>query len=63
MVSEAKIEHIESNGAKAIHERHVAAANMMADSVNSIRRNCAIDESIQDTLDDIDDLLDELEDY
>lgn len=63
VVSEAKIEHIESNGAKAIHERHVAAANMMADSVNSIRRNCAIDESIQDTLDDIDDLLDELEDY
>lgn len=63
VVSEAKIEHIESNGAKAIHERHVAAANMMADSVNSIRRNCAIDESIQDTLDDIDDSLDELEDY
>lgn len=62
VVSEAKIEYIESNGVKAIHERHVAAANMMADSVNTIRRNCTIDRSIQETQDDIDELLDELED-
>lgn len=62
VVSEVKLDHTKSTVAQNIHDRHVAAANMMADSVENIRANCAIDESIQDTFDDIDKLFDELED-
>lgn len=62
VVSEVKLDHTKSTVAQNIHDRHVAAANMMADSVENIRTNCAIDESIQDTFDDIDKLFDELED-
>lgn len=61
-VSKAKLEHTKSTTANDIHDRHVAAANMMKDSVENIGKNCAIDESIQDTFDDIDNLFDELED-
>lgn len=61
-VSKAKLEHTKSTTANDIHDRHVAAANMMKDSVENIEKNCAIDESIQDTFDDIDNLFDELED-
>lgn len=62
VVSEAKLDHTKSTVAQNIHERHSAAANMMAESVENIRKNCAIDESIDDTFDDIDRLFDELED-
>lgn len=62
VVSGAKLEHTKVTVAHGIHDRHVAAANMMANSVENIRGNCAIDESIQDTFDDIDSLFDELED-
>lgn len=62
VVSEVKLEHTKSTVAHNIHDRHIVAANMMADSVENIRANCAIDESVQDTFDDIDKLFDELGD-
>lgn len=62
VVSEAKMEHTKSTVAHDIYDRHVVAANEIKSSVGNIRANCSIDENIQDTLDDIDALLDELED-
>lgn len=61
-VNEAKLDHTKSTAAQNIHERHSAAVNMMADSVENIRKNCATDESVDDAFDDIDKLFDELED-
>ena len=61
-VSEAKLDHVKSKTAQNIHDRHVIAANMMAESVENIRENCATDESLEDAFDDIDKLFDELED-
>lgn len=62
VISEAQLGHTKSTAASDIHNRHVAAANVMADSIENIRANCATDATIQDTLDDIDKLFDELED-
>ena len=62
VVNEAKLDHTKSVAAQNIHERHSAAANMMADSVENIRKNCATDESVEDAFDDIDKLFEELED-
>lgn len=62
VVNEAKLDHTKSTAAQNIHERHSAAANMMADSVENIRKNCITDESVDDAFDDIDKLFDELED-
>ncbi len=62
VVSEAKLDHTKSTMANDIHERHIAAASIMEDSVENIRANCAVDENIQNTFDDIDKLFDELED-
>ncbi len=62
VVSEAKLDHTKSTAAQNIHGRHSAAANMMAESVENIRKNCATDESVDDAFDDIDRLFDELED-
>ena len=62
VVSEAKLDHTKSTAAQNIHGRHSAAANTMAESVENIRKNCAIDESVDDAFDDIDRLFDELED-
>ncbi len=61
-VNEVKLDHTKGTTAQNIHDRHVAAANVMADSVENIRNNCATDESIDDAFDDIDKLFDELED-
>ena len=61
-VNEVKLDHTKETTVQNIHDRHVAAANMMADSVENIRKNCATDESIDDAFDDIDKLFDELED-
>ena len=61
-VNEAKLDHKKSTAAQNIYERHSAAANMMADSVENIRKNCATDESVDDAFDDIDKLFEELED-
>ena len=59
-VNEVKLSHAKAETAQNIRDRHVAAAIMMADSIEAIRANCAITESIDNTLDDIDNLLDEL---
>lgn len=61
IVSEIKLEHTKSNAAKEIKDRHVAAANVMSESLKYIAANCEDDESIQNTFDDIDNLFDELE--
>lgn len=62
VVNEAKLDHTKAIAAQNIHERHSASANMMAESVENIRNNCATDESIDVAFDDIDKLFDELED-
>ncbi|QOQ78933.1 hypothetical protein [Aerococcus urinaeequi] len=62
VVNEAKLDHTKVIATQNIHERHSAAANMMAESVENIRNNCATDESIDVAFDDIDKLFDELED-
>lgn len=62
VVNEVKLEHTKVTLATDIHNRHVAAATVMAESVENIRANCSTDESIQDTFDDIDKLFDELKD-
>lgn len=62
VVNEAKLDHTKSVAAQNIHERHSAVANMMADSVENIRKNCATDESVDDAFEDIDKLFEELED-
>ena len=60
-VNEVKLDHTKAATVQNIHDRHVAAANIMADSVETVRDNCAADESIEDAFDDIDKLFDELE--
>lgn len=62
VVNEAKLDHTKAIAAQNIHERHSAAANMMAESVENIRNNCATDESIDVAFDDIDKLFEDLED-
>lgn len=62
IVNEVKLEHTKATVASDIHERHVEAANVMAESIENIRANCATDESIQDAFDDIDKLFDGMED-
>ncbi|BDD38900.1 hypothetical protein [Streptococcus ruminantium] len=59
-VSEVKLYHIKSTVAQNIHERNSVAANMMTESVENIRKNCAIDESIDEAFDDINALFTEL---
>ena len=59
-VNEVKLSHAKTEAAQNIRDRHVAAANMMADSIEAIRENCATTESIDNTFDDIDKLFDEL---
>lgn len=61
IVSEVKLEYTKANAANEIKERHVAAENMMSESLKNIDTNCEDDESIQNTFDDIDNLFDELE--
>ena len=60
--NEIKLDHTKSVAAQNIHERHSAAANMMAESVENIRKNCTTDESVGDAFNNIDRLFDELED-
>lgn len=59
-VNEVKLSHAKAEAAQNIRDRHVAAANMMADSIKAIRENCATTGSIDNTFDDIDKLFDEL---
>lgn len=62
VVNEVKLDHTKTIAVQNIHERHFVAANMMAESVENIRKNCVTDESIDDAFDGIDKLFDELED-
>lgn len=61
-ISERKLEHTKTTTAHSIYERHAAASDEIRHSVENIRANCAMDESIEDAFDDIDALFDELED-
>ena len=61
-VNEIKLDHTKVATVQNIYDRHVSAANMMAESIETIRKNSIIDESVEDTFDDIDKLFDELED-
>lgn len=61
-VNEVKLDHTKAATVQNVHDRHVVAVNVMADTVETIRENCATDESIEDAFDDIDKLFNELED-
>ena len=61
-VSEVKMEQTKAASVQNMYDRHVAAAETMASSVEKINENCAIDKGIQDKFDDIDRLFDELGD-
>ena len=61
-VSEVKMEQTKAASVQSMCDRHVAAAETMASSVEKINQNCAVDKGIQNKLDDIDRLFDELED-
>jgi len=61
VVNEVKLEHDKATAAQTIKERHNAAAEMMRESLEKIAENCEEDPSIEDTFDDIDKLLKELE--
>lgn len=60
VVSKVKLGKAKTTVATDIHDRHVAAANAMAESIGKIRENCTTDESVQDTFNDIDKLFEEL---
>ena len=59
-VGQAKLEQTKNTVYHTIRERNAAADNAMKESLEEIRANCAIDRSIDDTLDRIDALLEEL---
>lgn len=61
-INELKFYHTKAATAQNIYNRHVTTANMIANSIENISKNCVIDESIDETLNDIDKLFDELED-
>lgn len=61
-VNEVKMEQTKAASVQSMYDRHVAAAETMASSVEKINENCAVDKGIQNKLDDIDRLFDELED-
>ena len=56
------MEQTKAASVQNMYDRHVAAAETMASSVEKINENCAVDKVIQNKLDDIDRLFDELED-
>ena len=61
IVNNAKLEKIKVDTFNTIKNRHEAAANIMRESVEKITKRSEEDESIQETFDDIDNLLLELE--
>ena len=61
-VNEVKLEQTKAASVQNMYDRHVAAAEEMASSVEKINENCAVDQGIQDKFEDIDRLFDELED-
>lgn len=61
-VTEAKLEQTKATAAQSIYDRHVAAAEAMAESIAAIKANSAPDESLSAKLDELDKLFDEWED-
>ena len=61
-INELKLYHTKEVTEQNIHDRHVASAKVMVDSIENIRKNSASNESFEDALVDIDRLFDELED-
>lgn len=59
-INEIKLENTKINAVNNIKERHATAANIMNESLKNIVYNCDDTESIQNTFDDIDNLLKEL---
>lgn len=62
VVNEVILEETKANVATNILKLHGAAANVMVESIEKIRKNCAPDESLQDNFDDIDKMFAELKD-
>lgn len=62
IVNEMKLVQTKVTVATDIYDRHVAAATVMAESVNNIKENCSIDKSIENTFDEIDMLFARLKD-
>jgi hypothetical protein len=60
-VNEAKLNHTKANVVNEMKDRHQMAVDMMTHSVSNITANCEEEQSIEDTFDDIDNLLDQLE--
>lgn len=60
IVSEAKFENDKANAINNIKEHHIIAKNMMDEYLKNIDKNCQEDESINNTLDDIDNLFEDL---
>nr|WP_307989811.1 cation diffusion facilitator family transporter [uncultured Niameybacter sp.] len=61
IVGEARLKQTKEDVVNNIRDRHVAAGNIIDETLKDIGDNCKEDESIQDTFDEIDDLFDELE--
>ncbi|MSR94377.1 hypothetical protein FYJ34_08950 [Clostridiaceae bacterium 68-1-5] len=60
-VSEEKLRQVKMTTAATIKERHTVAADIMQESLENITANCREDKNIENTLDDIDRLLEGLE--
>ncbi len=63
LVNDVKLERDKMNIASSIRNRHDMAANDIKESIKNIAKNCEEDVSLQDTFNDIDDLLSQLEGY
>lgn len=61
IVKEEKLRHTKAAAEKSISERHIAAAEVISESFRTIAENCT-DDSVDEKLSSIDDLLSELED-
>lgn len=60
-VNEVKLNQTKASTVNEIKDRHQMAADMMSDSISKITANCEQDQDIQETFNDIDNLLDQLE--
>ena len=61
-VGEIKLDRTKNTVINDIRNRHFAAVQEMANSIDNIRANCAIDQRTQDDFDACDKLLNELKD-
>lgn len=61
IVNEVKLDQTKENVVNKIKERHSNAVNVMSESLKNIAQNCEIDNSIENTFDDIDNLFSKLE--